>query len=76
MGDYQKGYAAGRRKRSRDNADTALWQRAYVAALPAAMAMEGWKKGEKPITGLSDRVKLARDIADEALKQARLAGRV
>lgn len=76
MGEYQKGYAAGRRKRSRDNAETALWQRAYLAALPAVMGAQGWKRGDVHINGLTDRVGLAKDFADEALKQARLAGRV
>ena len=76
MDEYQKGYAAGRRKRARDNAETALWQRVYVAAIPTAMVLKDWKRGENPINGLADRVRLAREVADESVKQARLAGRV
>lgn len=76
MSDYAKGYAAGRRKRKRDNAETALWQRAYVSALPAAMQVQGWTRGQERIVSVSSRVKLAKEFADEALKQARIAGRV
>ena len=75
---YQRGYAAGKKKRQAQAAadrqfaiDTAFLHRAFLAVLPVAMDSQGWKTGQKPITGLEARVKLAWDFADEALKQRR-----
>ena len=69
---YSKGYAAG--KRHKRNAirikRDAFWQRAFLAALPVAFAADGWKRGDTPINDLDDRVKLAAEVADEAMKQA------
>ncbi len=74
---YSMGYAAGKRRKERDIArevtkkkHDAFWQRAFLAAIPAALTAEGWKRGEKPITMLEDRVRLAADVADEAVKHA------
>ena len=73
---YKKGYAAGlRRKQKNISAEaverqrTAFWQRAFLAALPACIAAEGWKRGDKPIANVSDRARLAADFADAALAQ-------
>lgn len=71
---YQKGYAAGRkckgkkataeqRRRHRDH----LWNRAFIAALPACLASKGWTQGERTFSKLPDKVELARMAADEAL---------
>lgn len=73
---YAKGYAAGKRRRTRDAAEERrinereqFRRRAFLAALPFAMGANGWKRGEKPINSLEDRVSLARDIADESVNQ-------
>ncbi len=75
---YAKGYAAGnaRKKRETQHAEkikqeNAFWQRAFLAALPAAFAANNWTRGDKAIKTLSDRVRLASETADEALKAAR-----
>lgn len=74
---YGKGYAAGKRRKDQDvsrdafrRKRDAFWQRAFLAALPAAFAAQGWARGEKPITKLEDRVRLAAETADEAMKHA------
>lgn len=73
---YQRGYAAGKRRKARTisaearlREERAFLDRAFLAALPAAIEAQGWKRGEKPITTLKDRVSLAVDFAREALKQ-------
>ena len=73
---YARGYVAGRKKakqeRSADNLHKerqAFLDKAFLACLPFAAAQSGWKHGEKPITGIRDRVSLAADFAKEALKQ-------
>jgi hypothetical protein len=72
---YSKGYYAGLRKKkqgikserlSREKA--AFWNRAFISALPATIDAQNWTRGDKPIVGLVDRVKLAAETADEALK--------
>jgi len=80
---YAKGYAAGQRRKARavgaeraQAAQTAFWQRALLVALPAAMTVDNWKRGEKPITTLADRTRLAADFADQALLVAQERGRV
>lgn len=72
---YQRGYAAGKRRKVREiraearmREDRAFLDRAFLAALPAAITAQGWKRGEQPITALKDRVLLAVDFAREALK--------
>lgn len=74
---YSKGYAAGGRRKEQNITREAIqkkrdvfWQRAFLAALPAAFESKNWTRGEKPITGLGDRVKLAAEAADEAMKYA------
>ena len=73
---YSRGYQAGRRRKKTDvsaeqrvQRREAFRQRAFLAALPFAMAAQGWKRGEDPIRSVSDRVRLAKDVADEAARQ-------
>ncbi len=74
---YGKGYAAGKARKEREISHEtrrrrmdAFWQRAFIAALPAAFNAQGWARGETKITSLSDRMRLAADAADEAMKHA------
>lgn len=80
---YAKGYVAGRRKAKKeqtfaalDAKRIALWQRLFVAALPAAIGARNWKRGDKPITTLEDRTRLATEFADEGLRQALHKGKI
>lgn len=76
--DYARGYAAGRKRqqvdidqeaeRKRENEN---WNRAFLTALPFAMSAEGWARGEKPIKTIADRVILAQNVADEAIRYMR-----
>ena len=73
---YQRGYMAGQRRKTKaisveklQAQKDAFRRRAFLAALPACIAAEGWKKGNEPITGLTERTALAWDFADEALKR-------
>lgn len=75
---YSKGYQAGKKRKykvetyeQRNRKENAFWQRAFIAALPAAFAAEGWSRGEKQITALEDRVRLAADTADHSLVTAK-----
>lgn len=79
---YSRGYAAGRRRVQRDRdrqrrkqREDALWQRAFLAALPAAITVSGWTRGDTPIATMTDRVDLAARVADRALRCAVLRGR-
>ena len=72
---YGKGYAAGKRHRGKQvridqnrRQRQAFRQRAFLAVLPFAMGANGWVRGENPINSLSERVRLAVEIADEAMK--------
>ena len=75
---YQRGYNAGKRRlvqevaRDRRHAQAeAFRRRAFLAALPAAFGAQGWKRGDQPITSMEDRVRLAWEVADEAMKRYR-----
>lgn len=75
---YSKGYVAGKKRRQRDDADrvryramNAAWDRAFLAALPACIAADGWTIGENQIRSLEDRTKLAANFANEAMKHMR-----
>jgi hypothetical protein len=77
---YARGYAAGRKRVQRDRLAErmqaerqAFLDRAFLAALPACIDAQGWTRGEKPITTLDERVRLAWDAAESALKQRRTA---
>jgi hypothetical protein len=72
---YAKGYAAGQRRadreereRSRDEQKEEFRRQVFLSVLPACFDANGWKQGEKPITTMQARTKLAWDFADEALK--------
>lgn len=74
---YSRGYQAGRKRRKTEVAEErrlaqrqAFWQRAFLAALPACVTAQGWAVGDKPITNISQRTRLAKDFADEATKLA------
>lgn len=72
---YSRGYAAGiRRKRrenesrDRDKRKNAAWNRAFIACLQTCIDVRGWTCGDKPINNIPERTKLARDFADEAMR--------
>lgn len=74
--DYNRGYRAGKRLalraaigRTADKEISDFMKAAFLAALGDCIAASNWKTGEKPITTLPDRVKLAWDFAREAEKQ-------
>lgn len=78
--EYHRGYAAGRRRlvadidRERVNQDRTLFRDAvFLSALNFSMTQVDWyittKNSKKYITTLQDRVALAWDIADEAMKR-------
>ena len=73
--EYQRGYAAGRRRKKADMSAEqrvaqrkAFRQRAFLAVLPFAMAAD-WNRNGEPIRSVDERVRLAADIADEAARQ-------
>ena len=78
--EYNKGYAAGRRKTRADlaaqrailtairNARGSMWKQVYLSLLPAAMQVQGWRIGDEKVTSGPQRVRLARLWADEAVK--------
>jgi len=77
---YSRGYSAGRKKLKQENQTARrfarqdeFWRRAFLTALPFALDAQSWSRGGKPITGIADRVKLAADVANEAVEQAKLA---
>lgn len=76
---YSRGYQAGKRRKQRDINDEKrireekhFRDRAFLAALPACIQAQGWTRGDKTITKLEDRVRLAWDAAEEAAKQRRV----
>lgn len=76
---YSKGYQAGKKRLVSDGtaareraAERAFLDRAFLQALPACIAVEGWKAGEKLISTKEERTRLAWSFAEEALKQRRL----
>lgn len=74
---YARGYRAGKERRSKQieveriyAKQQAFRERAFLAALPACIAADSWKTGDKqPITSLPQRVSLAWRFADEAMKR-------
>jgi hypothetical protein len=69
---YQRGYAAGRKlnRQKQEREKKRLWNQALLRCLPWALESKGWTRSGEPITGLAERVRLAADAADEAVKQA------
>lgn len=72
---YTRGYNAGRR-RGQKASDKLFWQQAFYAALNGFIQNDGWSQGEKRFTKLHDRVELARQAANEALRVATKEGKV
>lgn len=80
---YAKGYIAGKAKRAKLlsyeqilRRDNALWNRAFLAALPACITADGWTitkadGTEQRISDVAEKTKLARDFATEAFKHLR-----
>ena len=67
--EYQKGYAAGRKRLAVDRARDAFWRQAFLSALPAFLSSDSrWTRGGKPITTIPGLTQLAADLATEALK--------
>lgn len=73
---YQRGYAAKVRRAEREDAqersqrEKQIFRReVFLAVLPKAFEAQGWKNGDKPITGMRQRVALAWDFADEAMRR-------
>lgn len=73
---YSKGYAASvRRKQRKVSAESeakqraAFWNRAFLAALPTCIDVQGWQRNGQPIKSLQDRTQLAADFADHALQK-------
>jgi len=72
---YAKGYAAGKlrkqktiRAEQREREIKAFRQRAFLAALPACIATKGWTIGERKLTNVEDKIKLAWLFADAATR--------
>lgn len=79
---YSKGYAArGRRLRAdrsrqhwQEKRD-AFWRAALLASIEAVM-YRGWTQGGQPLTTIKQRMGVAREIADAAVNEALMAGRL
>lgn len=54
--------------------DSDFWERAFLAVLPLAMEVQGWRMGDKPISQGNDRVELAAVWADHAVRTRRARG--
>jgi hypothetical protein len=72
---YSRGYAAGRKRLTRDisydrlqKSRIAFRDRAFLAALPFAFQQDSWTQNGKPIKSVAERVALAWTIANEAVK--------
>tara|TARA_R100000656_G_scaffold22315_1_gene19876 strand:- start:4284 stop:4565 length:282 start_codon:yes stop_codon:yes gene_type:complete len=75
---YGRGYAAGRKRLERDKRAEArllderqFWDEAFLSMSAEAFRAQGWKQGDTPITNLDQRVDLAADWADRAVKVRR-----
>lgn len=73
---YSRGYHAGQKRaiaaRKREHLRRerqAFWDRVFVASVSTCIDVNGWEKGDVPISDIRQRVALAKDFADEALKQ-------
>ena len=80
---YGRGYRAGAKRRQaeisaahRRAQENAFWQRALLAAIPAAMTVENWKINDEPVTSGEARMRLASIWADHALNLALTKGRI
>lgn len=71
---YSRGYAAGRKRQTLERTvenvrreRQAFLDKAFLALLPTAMTQNSWKFGDKIVSTVEDRVKLASYWAKEAL---------
>ena len=77
--DYQRGYAAGRRRVEREDqrrataaAQDEFWLQAFLVSLPVLLVSSNlWEQDGKPLTTVGDKVSLAADAADAALAKAK-----
>ena len=72
---YSKGYSAGLRRKDREQAadearrqKNAFYNQALLVSLPVCIEVSNWKQGDKAISDIPGRTKLARDFAIEATK--------
>jgi hypothetical protein len=76
---YDRGYSAGRRK-AKAISDAAkrdtFWQHSMLQVMEFCATQSSWKRGETPITGVEDRMRLAAEFAEAALNEATKRGRV
>ncbi len=81
---YSQGYSAGRRAKTAVSLseqqrlrEKSLWQKCFLAVLPEVVNGEAYvdSKGVR-LSNVSQRVAVARDFADYALKEAVKAGKV
>jgi len=75
---YSRGYQAGKKRVQTERLaerlakeQQAFLDKAFLAAVPFAMQQSNWKHGEKPINTIAERVDLAWDVAEAALKRRR-----
>lgn len=72
--EYQRGYAAGRRKVEKD-ARALTWARALELALPHAFSSE-WTIGKEKQTTTVQKVAVAASIADAVMAEAAKRGMI
>jgi hypothetical protein len=72
---YSLGYAAGKKRAAKEDAAEELrvaraekWNAAFLASLGGCVSQQHWTRGDKPIVTLPDRVLLAKEFADEAMR--------
>ena len=70
--EFQRGYAAGRRKVEKD-ARALTWGRALELALPLAFA-QAWARGKEMQSTVPQKVEVAALIADAMIEEARKRG--
>jgi hypothetical protein len=76
--EYQRGYRAGRKKTEGDALRARMqydsdrrFNEAFLAVLPICMESQTWKRGDKPIASVQDRIQLANEIALAAMEFVR-----
>lgn len=77
---YAKGYAAGQRRKAalsernkHRREELAFWDRAFLSVAPYFAGCAAWTKGDKQLSSLDDRVELAANFANKAIKKRRFA---
>lgn len=78
--EYARGYASGRKRTESDLVALAklsdrqdFLERAFLVSLHPLVDSTGWKTGDVPLTTAAQKVKLAWDFAEAALRQMRYA---